>query len=135
MIWLLIAFVVAATQDPPPTQDRPPAVAKRSEPRCKGCATSKKRAPRSTAAHNAFRKSHPCPATGNTAGACPGYIVDHVVPFACGGRDDASNMQWQTSADTKAEGPSRTRRLWPVNRRSSELPCVDPHFAALGLEA
>jgi hypothetical protein len=103
MIWLTVFFVFSTVQDPPPTKDRPPAVEKRSEPRCQGCATSKKRAPRSTAAHNAFRASHPCPATGNTVGACRGYVVDHVVPLACGGRDDASNMQWQTTADAKAK--------------------------------
>lgn len=27
---------------------------------------------------SAFKKQHPCPATGQTYGACPGYTVDHV---------------------------------------------------------
>jgi len=26
----------------------------------------------------------------------PGYVVDHIIPLACGGADDPSNMQWQT---------------------------------------
>jgi len=33
----------------------------------------------------------------------PGYIVDHIVPLACGGADAPSNMQWQTVADAKAK--------------------------------
>lgn len=33
----------------------------------------------------------------------PGYIVDHVVPLACGGADDPSNMQWQTVSAAKAK--------------------------------
>lgn len=26
----------------------------------------------------AFKKAHPCPATGKTSGACPGWGMDHV---------------------------------------------------------
>jgi hypothetical protein len=33
----------------------------------------------------------------------PGYVVDHIVPLACGGADAPSNMQWQTVADAKAK--------------------------------
>ena len=46
----------------------------------------------------AFMKVNPCPANGNTRGACPGYIVDYVVPLCAGGVDQMS-MQWQTKAD------------------------------------
>lgn len=42
----------------------------------------------------AFQKAHPCPANGNTTGACPGWAKDHPVPLACGGCDAVSNMQW-----------------------------------------
>lgn len=43
----------------------------------------------------AFRKLHACPATGNHTGACPGWVVDHVIPLCAGGADHPDNMQWQ----------------------------------------
>jgi hypothetical protein len=55
--------------------------------------------PRSGSAKREFQVTHPCPATGRTRGACPGYTKDHVVPLACRGRDAPSNMQWQTVRD------------------------------------
>ncbi len=33
----------------------------------------------------------------------PGYVVDHIVPLACGGADAPSNMQWQTVEAGKAK--------------------------------
>ena len=33
----------------------------------------------------------------------PGYVVDHIKPLACGGADDPSNMQWQSTAEAKAK--------------------------------
>lgn len=47
----------------------------------------------------AFRTEHPCPATGRTRGACPGWHVDHVTPLCAGGADRPHNMQWITKED------------------------------------
>jgi hypothetical protein len=33
----------------------------------------------------------------------PGYVVDHIIPLACGGADAPANMQWQTVAAGKAK--------------------------------
>jgi hypothetical protein len=58
---------------------------------------------RSEEAKESFERQSPCPATGKHSGSCPGYVVDHVRPLACGGADSPSNMQWQTVADAKAK--------------------------------
>jgi hypothetical protein len=50
-----------------------------------------------------FQREHPCPSTGKTSGACPGYWKDHIVPLACRGADAVSNLQWQTIHDAKAK--------------------------------
>jgi hypothetical protein len=62
---------------------------------------SHRRIKRSASARRNFMRSHPCPATGKTSGACPGYVVDHIKPLASGGPDNPSNMQWQTKAAAK----------------------------------
>jgi hypothetical protein len=43
----------------------------------------------------AFRKSNPCPVTQKTTGACPGFVVDHIVPLCFDGADLPGNMAWQ----------------------------------------
>ena len=65
--------------------------------------TAKAEYHRSQKAKNIFKYEHPCPATGRVKGACQGYIIDHIKPLACGGADAASNMQWQTKAESKAK--------------------------------
>ena len=56
---------------------------------------------RNVKARDQFKHSHPCPSTGRSSGACPGYVIDHVEPLKRGGADSPSNMQWQTTAAAK----------------------------------
>lgn len=49
---------------------------------------------RGWAAKAEFRRIHPCPPTGKTTGACPGWQVDHVIPLASCGCDIVENLQW-----------------------------------------
>ena len=64
---------------------------------------SKGRFIRSDAAKSTFLKQ-----SGYPKGR-PGYVVDHIVPLACGGADTPSNMQWQTVAAAKAK--DKTERV------------------------
>lgn len=53
-----------------------------------------------------IQEVNPCPATGSRSGACPGYIIDHVVQFNRGGANAPGNMQWQTKDAAKAKDES-----------------------------
>jgi hypothetical protein len=64
---------------------------------------SQGRIERSQAARAAFKREHPCPATQQPTGPCPGYIIDHVIALKRGGPDSPSNMQWQTVDEAKAK--------------------------------
>lgn len=56
---------------------------------------------RSSSAKAEFKRTHPCPANGARSGPCGGYVIDHVVPLACGGADKPSNMAWQSQKEAK----------------------------------
>lgn len=58
---------------------------------------------RSRRARAAFKRNNPCPATAESKGPCPGYVIDHIKPLACGGEDAPDNMQWQTRAAARAK--------------------------------
>jgi len=49
----------------------------------------------------AFQAIHPCPSTGLTTGACPGFAKNHDIPLGCGGADAVSNLTWQSTAAKK----------------------------------
>jgi hypothetical protein len=87
-----------------PTQ-RPPTATGPLPPR-----DSRRRFVRSSAAKQQFMTG-----TGFARGR-PGYVVDHIVPLACGGPDAPSNMQWQTVAEAKAK--DRTERAGCTSGRS-----------------
>lgn len=52
---------------------------------------------RSAAVRRAFMRQ-----TGYPTGR-PGYVIDHIIPLACGGPDAVSNLQWQSIADARAK--------------------------------
>lgn len=56
---------------------------------------------RSAHARSDFKRANPCPSTGNSYGACPGYVIDHVQPLKRGGADAPYNMQWQTKEEAR----------------------------------
>jgi hypothetical protein len=56
---------------------------------------------RSARAKDQFKHQQPCPSTGKSSGACPGYVIDHVMPLKRGGADAPGNMQWQTTGAAK----------------------------------
>jgi hypothetical protein len=62
---------------------------------------SRGRIARSQQAKSEFKRRNPCPSTGNSYGACPGYVIDHVQPLKRGGADAPYNMQWQTKEEAR----------------------------------
>jgi hypothetical protein len=50
-----------------------------------------------------FRAANPCPVTGQTHGNCTGYVIDRMIPLACGGADHPDNMRWLTLPEAKAK--------------------------------
>ena len=80
----------ARTRGSPRAEVRPPAAAAGVARDTRG------RIQRDPRSRHAFRKTHPCPPTGRIAGACPGHVIDHIVPLKRGGADAPDNMQWQT---------------------------------------
>ena len=85
-----------------------------------------------------FRATHACPRSGKLGGVCHGYVVDHICPLSCCGRDDPSNMQWQTKADAKAKDAwewdcsscsTKTGDSGPRHVEEASPPAVDHQLA------
>lgn len=72
---------------------------------------------RSGSAVRDFKRHNTCPSTGfKSTSSCPGYMVDHICPLACGGYDKPSNMQWLTNKDNLKKGADCSD-CRPVNQR------------------
>ena len=63
-----------------------------------------------------FMRQNPCPATGATRGACPGYQVDHREALICGGRDELQNLQWLSVDEHKAKTRVEVKLCRPRSR-------------------
>lgn len=87
---LLAAFVWATTAS--------------ASPRCDTCPRDQYgHIQRHATAKAEFKRAHPCPSTQQSRGACPGYVIDHIIALKRGGADSPSNMQWQTRADARSK--------------------------------
>lgn len=71
---------------------------------------------RSYISRNNFIKSNPCPGTNIVQKKCSGYIVDHIVPLCAGGKDHASNMQWQTVEEAKSKDKLEWRQCAAIRK-------------------
>ena len=109
LLLLLLATLlpVANARGRSATTIRKSASATKAKPKSTKCAScsrnAKGRIARSAVAKRSFQKTHPCPSTRKATGACPGYVIDHMVPLKRGGADVPGNMQWQTTAAAKAK--------------------------------
>ena len=75
-----------------------------SKTKCVSCVRDAQgRIVRSAAARRQFQRERPCPSTGLETGACPGYVVDHIVALKHGGQDESGNMQWQAVEQARAK--------------------------------
>jgi hypothetical protein len=72
-----------------------------------------------------FRLENPCPTTGETRGECKGYVIDRVIPLACGGAEEPSNMQWQTLAQAREKNRWEKIGCKPGRRLVLPTPAVD----------
>jgi len=70
---------------------------------------------RDRAAHRAFLRSSPCPATGRTSGACPSYVVNHIVVSNRGGANDS--VVFCIGLSITAEDSALALARTPVGRR------------------
>jgi hypothetical protein len=92
-----------ATAPKPATNSKPKRESTVKSPAVVVARDERGRIQRSDAARHAFARK-----TGYPNGR-PGYVIDHIVPLACGGADVPANMQWQAVADAKTK--DKTERV------------------------
>jgi 5-methylcytosine-specific restriction endonuclease McrA len=56
---------------------------------------------RSATVKKHFKQQTICPATGTYTQKCTGYVVDHIIPLKCYGKDAVENLQYMTVAEAK----------------------------------
>ena len=104
LLLFLLAGMLAIASDRSLHRAQPRAAAGHTSRYCQSCQrTASGRIRRSSSARRAFKELHPCPATGSSTGACPGYVIDHAKALKHGGADAPDNMQWQTTAEARAK--------------------------------
>ena len=76
----------------------------------------------------AFKKIHPCPATGLSTGACPGWAINHNYPLACGGLDIVSNLMWLPTVLKSGRG------FYPIDRWERKIMCLPRQIVIMPLD-
>lgn len=69
-----------------------------------------------------WRKTHPCPATGKTTGACPGWRADHIIPLELYGPDRVDNLQWQELEASKVKDKLENEAAKVMRRETACTP-------------
>ena len=81
---------------------------------------SEARQHRSHSAIARFKRLNPCPSTGKSRGACPGYTIDHRIALCVGGRDESENMQWMTNESSWAKDKWECKPGWETKLMECE---------------
>jgi hypothetical protein len=97
LTWLAVLTLVAAAPLAAQHGSHSSSHSRSSHPRSHSTHPRAEREHRSQAAKDEFMRQ-----SGHPHG-WPGHVVDHIVPLACGGADEPSNMQWQTTEEAKAK--------------------------------
>lgn len=82
----------------------------------------------------AFQAIHPCPSTGKTTGACPGWAIDHVIPLNNNGRDSLINLQWLPNVLKSGKGRYPKDRWERIINAPTFTPVIMPASGVLTIQ-